>query len=468
MKQRIYYCIETKVRELNARILFSILAAERGYSVVLGSRGHMLRFSKKLKKGLFLSNGNTKRLSGVSQVFKKLGFKVGHLDEEGAITFNYEQHVWRFDFDLFKKIDFFFAVGNREREAILSNRLEGNPDNKILITGNNRFDMLNKKFLNIYEDEIKSIKKKYGDFVLITTKFNRVNNVKRTDEDDFVKGSIKSGYIRREIDHYYASESIKEQKKTMHELEIFLKELNTNFPNKKFLLKPHPGENFKYWVEFKKKINQPNFEIIPVNEFHTNAFILASDFLIASNCTTLLESYLLNRLGFNFLPYENTKLHYELPKTLSENCYSKKELISKIKVILDKKAFEKKVLSEDEKKFLLFCINNIKENSVEKMLDYIDNLNLNDNSSDKFTVFSNLFFYRIKEKLIKILKRIFNKEDKYFKEKQEYLLQKNPGFTIEEMSNIKDKLCESLEYQKNKFEIKNIMPGLYSIEKKQN
>ena len=60
MKQRIYYCIETKVRELNARILFSILAAERGYSVVLGSRGHMLRFSKKLKKGLFLSNGNTK------------------------------------------------------------------------------------------------------------------------------------------------------------------------------------------------------------------------------------------------------------------------------------------------------------------------------------------------------------------------------------------------------------------------
>jgi len=36
MKQRIYFCVETKIREFYARILFSILAAERGYSVVIG------------------------------------------------------------------------------------------------------------------------------------------------------------------------------------------------------------------------------------------------------------------------------------------------------------------------------------------------------------------------------------------------------------------------------------------------
>lgn len=466
MKQRIYFCIETKVREFYARIFFSILAAERGYSVVLGSRGHMLRFSKKLKKGIFLSNGNTQRLSSVSDRFKSLGFKVGHLDEEGAITFDYQHHIFRFDFDLFKKIDFFFSVGEREKQAILSNNLKGEPHKKIYVTGNNRFDMLGKKFHNLYDEDVKNIKKKYGNFVLITTKFNKINVVKKNDEDDYVKRSSEGGYIRREIDHYFANESVKNDKKTMGELEIFLKELKTNFPNIKFLLKPHPGENFNYWTQFKKNINQPNLEIIPINEFHTNAFILASDFLIASNCTTLLEGYLLNKLGINFLPYENSKVHYELTKTLSENCYSKKELIFKVKEALNKKLFNKKKLSENEQKVLLFTINNVVENSVEKMLDFIDELKFHNDSTDKFSIFSNIFLYRIKEQMIEIFRNLFKKKDKYLKEKQEYLFQKNPGFTIQEISKIKDELCESLELKGDKFVVKNIMPGLFSIEKK--
>ena len=465
MKKRIYFSIETKIREFNARILFSILAAARGYSVVIGSRGHFLRFCNKLKKGLFLSNGTTKRLSSVSEKFKELGFKVGHLDEEGAITFDYQHHIWRYDFDLFKKIDFFFAVGKREREAILSNHLEGQPENKIFITGNNRFDMLHENFHHIYKEDINEIKKKYGEFVLITTKFNRINYIKRSDEDDFVKGCIKSGYTRREIDYYFASQSVQEQKKTMSELENFLKELNKNFPDKKFLLKPHPGEDFDYWLKFKKNINQTNFEIIPVNEFHTNAFILASNFLIASNCTTLLECYLLNKLGLNFLPYENTRLHYELPKTLSENCYSKDELIFKVKDTFKKKNFLKKILSEKEKKFLAFSINNINENSFEKMLDYIDELNLDNDSKDKFSLFSNIYFYKLKEQLIKILKKISGKQEKYLKEKSKYLFQKNPGIKIQEIIKTKNLFCDVLNLNKDKFTVKFLKPGLFVIEK---
>jgi surface carbohydrate biosynthesis protein len=466
MKQRIYFTIETKVREFYARILFSILAAERGYSVVIGSRGHMQRFSKKLKKGIFLSNGNTQRLSRISEQFKNLGFKVGHLDEEGAITFDYQHHIFRFDFNIFEKIDFFFAVGEREKQAILSNDLKGEPHKKIYVSGNNRFDMLNEKFHNIYDEDVRNIKKKYGNFVLITTKFNKVNILKKNDEDDYVKRSSKGGYMRREIDHYFANESIKNDTKTMKELEIFLEDLKTNFPNTKFLLKPHPGENFNYWNEFKKKTSQSNLEIIPVNEFHTNAFILASDFLIASNCTTLLEGYLLNKLCLNFLPYENNKVHYELTKTISRNCYSKKELIGKVKDTLIQKNFEKKTLSEEEKKILLFTINNINENSIEKMLDYLDSLNFNDISKDKYSLYSNLFLYKTKGQIIEIFKKIFKKNDKYLKEKQEYLLQKNPGFAADEILNIKDKFCQSLKLEKDKFQVRNIFPGLYAIEKK--
>ncbi len=466
MKKRIYFTIETKIREFNARILFSILAAERGYSVVVGSRGHLLRFRKKLKKGIFLSNGNTLRLSYVSEKFKSLGFKVGHLDEEGAITFDYEHQIFRFDFNLFEKIDFFFAVGEREKQAILSNKLRGRPDKKIYVSGNNRFDILNKKFHNLYDEDVQKIKKKYGNFVLITTKFNKINVLKKKDHMDYVKDTIESGYVRRDIDYYFVKESVKNDTKTMKELESFLADLSTNFPDTKFLLKPHPGEDFNYWIKFKEKIKMSNLEIIPVNEFQTNALIIASEFIIASNCTTLLESFLLNKIGINFLPYENPKVHYELTKALSINCYSKNELIKKIKNLLTEDNNSRKNLSEEENKILSFTINNVKENSVDKMLDYLDKLNFNDASKDKFSIFSNTYIYRLREFLIKIFNSI-KKKDKFLKAKQEYLFQKNPGLKVDEIIKIKDILCESMKLQKNKFVIKKIMPGLFSIEKRE-
>ena len=54
------------------------------------------------------------------------------------------------------------------------------------------------------------------------------------------------------------------------------------------------GENFK------NKIKQDNLVIIPVNEHHTNAYILACDFMIASNCTTLLEALHVKKIRNKF------------------------------------------------------------------------------------------------------------------------------------------------------------------------
>jgi surface carbohydrate biosynthesis protein len=464
MKKRIYFTIETKVREFYSRMLFSVLAAERGYSVVIGSRGHFFRFKDKLKKGIFLSNGNTIRLSYISAIFKKLGFKIGHLDEEGAITFNYEHHIWRYDFELFKKIDFFFCGGEREKKAILSNNLTGNPEKKIVVTGNTRFDLLKENFLNLYESDKKKIKEKYGNFILITTKFNKINIIKKKKNMDWLQATINSGYIRRDCDKYFAEESVKNDEKTKTELENFLINIDKNFPNTKFLLKPHPGENYGYWKNFKNKIKQDNLVIIPVNEHHTNAYILACDFMIASNCTTLLEAYMLKKLGINFLPYDNVKTHYELPKAISMNCYSINQLVEDIKGIIETRKFSRKELSDKEKDFLSFSISNKHDSSSNKMLDYIEKIKIDDNTTDKFTIYSFISIYKIKEIFIQFLNK-YIREDLYLSNKQEYALQKNPGITKSEITNIKDKICNLLNLDNKKIIIKALLPGLYSIEK---
>ena len=464
MKDRIYFCIETKVREFYARIFFSIIAANRGYSSVIGSRGHFYRFRNKIKRGIFISNGNTTRLSYISELFKKLGFNIVHLDEEGAITFDFEHHIFRFDFEIFKKIDAFFTVGQREKDAILSNNLQGNPEKKIFVTGNVRFDLNDKKFFKLYEEDINKIRKKYGRFILITTKFNKINYLKRNDDLDYIESLIKSGYMRRDVDRYYSEESIKNDNKTKNNLENFLGNIDEKFPNSKFLLKPHPGEDFEYWVKFKEKIKQKNLEIIPVNEFHTNSFILASDFIIASNCTTLLEAYLFEKLGINFLPYQNNKIHYELTKNISINCFSKKELVEQVKKIIDTKKFQKKKLNTKEIELLEYTINNTKENAVNEMLINLESLRIKDRSSDKVSLNSFLFIYKFKQFLIKIYKYFFIK-DRYLSKKEKYLFQKNPGIEIKEIVKVKDVICDILSLNKNQFSVELLKPGLFVIEK---
>ena len=46
------------------------------------------------------------------------------------------------------------------------------------------------------------------------------------------------------------------------------------------------------------------------------------------------------------------------------------------------------------------------------------------------------------------------------------MIQKNPGFSIPEMIEVKNILCNSLNIKKENIIIKNLLPGLYSIEKR--
>ena len=49
---RIYYEIETKKRELDARILFGIISANKGFSVVIGKKNKLLEKIKYLVPGV--------------------------------------------------------------------------------------------------------------------------------------------------------------------------------------------------------------------------------------------------------------------------------------------------------------------------------------------------------------------------------------------------------------------------------
>ena len=214
----------------------------------------------------------------------------------------------------------------------------------------------------------------------------------------------------------------------------------------------------------KKKNEINNLLIIPVNEFNTNSFILGSKFLIASNCTTLLEAYLLGKLGINFLPYENKKLHYELTKSISTNCYD----LSSLKLELNKrfkdKNYKLKKLSEHERRVLRYSIANFDKDSIDEILKVVNHFSINDSKKDEFTFFRYKTIYDLKESFISFRNSIL-KNDKFIKSKREYNFSENPGITKNEVSKIAKIICRIEKINFDDFSINDLYPGLIKFEK---
>jgi hypothetical protein len=323
---------------------------------------------------------------------------------------------------------------------------------------------LSSKFRPVYNEEFKKIKEKYGKYILVTTKFNKINIIDKGTGTNYYKGLERSGYLRRDIDEYYGKESVKNDIKTKNDLEKFLIDVDKNFANEKFLLKPHPGENFNYWIKFKEKNKINNLIIVSVNEFNTNSFILGSKFVIASNCTTLLEAHLLRKLGINFLPYENKRMHYELTKSISINCYDLDSLKLEINKRLKTKNFQLKKLSKEESQVLKYTIANLEKNSIDEILKAIKRFTINDNKKDKFTFLKYKNIYKFVQTLVSLKNAMF-KYDKFIVSKRTYSFQKNPGIIKDEVVKIAEKICKIEKINFHKFHIKNLYPGLIEFEK---
>ena len=114
------------------------------------------------------------------------------MDEEGLMFFDHETYTRRFSEKNFELTDIFFSWGNQEKKALLSKY----PDyeKKIIPVGNPRIDIIKKPISKIYEKETEYIKKKYGNYILLTTKFCRQNPVRRGWRTYF-QGQRMAGYI---------------------------------------------------------------------------------------------------------------------------------------------------------------------------------------------------------------------------------------------------------------------------------
>ncbi len=359
--KKIYLPIEHQERELDAKILFSLFAAEYGYETVLGYKETLRQQHGDFPQGVWIQHNARGRGKSLEYFwYKRLGLSMVVLDEEALIRQTDNLFLRKHVPGVFNYIDRVFAWGESDRDFWLQSDIVS--AEKLAVTGNPRADLLRPELLNYYEKKVSEIRGRCGKYVLINSNFPTVNNAM----GEFHKFNISD---KRNFD---ATED--EMKGFLnHKRNVFdrfvdlIPELAAAVQPNLLVIRPHPSEDRSVWDERARSI--ANVEV--VLEGGVAPWIIASSVLVHNNCTTAVEAALLKKPVASYMPVSSDRFDNKFCNSMGTMCFDEKQLFSFVNRVLNGEypndISRNEILSHhvnvDEKKF-----------ACEYMLDEIDRL----------------------------------------------------------------------------------------------
>ena len=180
-------------------------------------------------------------------------------------------------------IDRYYVVGMNFYEVC--KKVYGTLGERIKLTGWPRVDLWRKKFRYLYEEKIKHIKNKHGEFFLFSSDFGFVRKKDIQKHFDYLKS-----YGWNEDEDRYKYE-LKRANNFYYEFRLMMKllvELDQSSEATKIIIRPHPADDLRYW----KKVSKIFKNIKVIYEGDINEWLYASRGLIHRGCTTAIQSYM--------------------------------------------------------------------------------------------------------------------------------------------------------------------------------
>jgi surface carbohydrate biosynthesis protein len=322
-KKWIILPVEVKVRDLESRILLALFFIQKGYGVILGSHLQINRHIDLLPGGIYFDKSIAKnKLDHFKKIREK--FRIVALDEEGLSSLNNERQYinQRISRESLKLTDIFFTWGLSEKEMIK----EKYPDTscRIIAIGNPRLDLYRRELIGLYKDRTNKITQEYGNYILMPSNFSIMNEA----QIDATLTKLKNlGRIQNEEDKKYYLERFEYQKKILSSFVKIAKNLSDSLMDRKIIVRPHPSENINEW----KRILVNHSNILVVYNESIAPWILASDMVIHSSCTTGLEAFLLGKPVISYVPDPNHEISKHISNSLSCCFQSDDNLIEWVK-----------------------------------------------------------------------------------------------------------------------------------------
>ncbi len=318
----IYLTVELKHRELDSRLLIALHLLKAGFTVVVGQQWGIFANATALPPGVVLYKTVNEIQARSMPLFRRLGHLIAATDEEvllcaesscfvGALSKNSEANWHQF-----------YAQSPMHRDAILRKFPGG--EEKIIITGNARVDLMHARGLALFRDEAARCRESCGPYVLFNSNFAGINSiwggVKRVAQINASAGG----------DDVVFNEAMEFEKNNRDELVKLIEWTADNILSHRVVIRPHPVENVGFWVE---RFGAHSRVTIVPRSSHI-PWILGADVVAHSNCTTGIEAAIARVPTINVQPRRYPSLGTALTDIINPCVSSWKEAAMAIRSFL--------------------------------------------------------------------------------------------------------------------------------------
>lgn len=297
LRRLLYLPMEIASRELDSRLLIAALALARGFEVIIGQKWLIERNVEAMPPGVYLSKTLTQRDAKALARAKEKGYLVAAIDEEmpGLVT-EPEGLRWMSD-DAVDVTDRIFISGAHNSDSVRHRFPQARE--RIVTAINPRWDLLRPGMRDFYEREASEIRAKYGSFILINTNLGFTNSEKGNAEE-LINEQERLGKLSMADPKHVAFVNGILAMEAANRTTILrlIDELPKKFPDRRIVLRPHPSERLDTWRD-----QVDGHAVVDViRDGPAIPWILASDVLVHTNCTTGVEAVALDRPAVCILP----------------------------------------------------------------------------------------------------------------------------------------------------------------------
>ena len=318
--------VESQVREMDAKLLLSCVAAERGFKVIMGSRAFIHFKVDSIQRGVYLAKSMRKPSIRMFDILRKLGHEIVAWDEEGLLREpDADYYRWRLSPVTMRQVSHLVAWGSDDARVL--DAYPGYHGVPIHIAGNPRIDLMRPELKGYYQSQVEDIRKRFGNFVLVNTNFSKVNHF-YTDLSP-LKKAIEAENPQK-VNSFDTGWGY-------HKLALFdhfqqmLGPLCEALGDYTVVLRPHPAENHGPWEAIARK--WPNLHI--ANDGSITPWLIATKTVIANSCTTQVEAAVLDTPSVSFMPVVSEEFDHELPNVLSHQVGTVDALCGTVKSIVN-------------------------------------------------------------------------------------------------------------------------------------
>jgi surface carbohydrate biosynthesis protein len=328
--------VENQVRELDAKLLLSCVAAERGFPVIMGSRAYVHFRLASIPRGVYLAKSMRGLSTPVFRFLRQLGHEIVAWDEEALVHPPPDIYfTLRLAPKPMKYVSRLLAWG--EENVELFRRYPYLPAGiPIHATGNARSDMLRAELRPYFAEEVERLRAVHGDFILVNTNFTDVNPFIPA-VGLFLPGKhgkgARFGQMALGMTREFAEGMRDHRQAVFEDFKALIPFLEQAFPDHAIVVRPHPSEHHGIY----DAIAQRHSRIRVINEGSVIPWLLACKAMVHNGCTTGVEAYVLRVPAVSFMATENRYYDYDfngLPNRASHRCSTLEELRETLQRIL--------------------------------------------------------------------------------------------------------------------------------------